>query len=120
MNSRYSVDRTKWDQLDIFNQMGNIYSEVGRSFKSSGAYRKQAINRAIDLFNATAESLAKDKSPRLREVLRAKEEYLRFITGTNLKESEKKSLENYFLHFATAARLRQINGHQTFNRDCPS
>lgn len=106
MSVSYNVNRAKWAQLDIFNQMGNIYSEVGRSFKTSGKDREQAMARAIDLFDATAESLVKTKSPKLKEVLRAKEEYLNLITGTDQKQAEKNSLDSYFMHFAIAARLR--------------
>ena len=105
MSIDYTVDRAKWDRLDIFNQMGNIYSEVGRSFKSMGPDRYQAMTRAIDLFDATAESLAKTKSPKLKEVLRAKEEYLKLITDTGHNQLGEKSLDNYFMHFAIAARL---------------
>ena len=104
MSFDYNVDRTKWAQLDIFSQMGNIYSEVGRSFKSSGSDRERAIVRAIDLFDATAESLVKTKSPKLKEVLRAKEEYLNLVTGNNQKQAQN-SLDSYFMHFAIAARL---------------
>ena len=106
MSISYNVDRTKWAQLDIFNQMGNIYSEVGRSFKSSGHDRQQAMARAIDLFDATTELLVKTKSPKLKEVLRAKEEYLNLITRDDQKQEEKNSLDSYFMHFAIAARLR--------------
>src|SRR5581483_4791327 len=104
----YSINRTKWAQLDIFNQMGNIYSEVGRSFKSSGSDREQAMIRAIDLFDATSESLAKTKSPKLKEVLRAKEEYLNLVTSSDQKQSEIDSLESYFMHFAIASRLQHV------------
>lgn len=105
MSRTYSVDQLKWAKLDIFNQMGNIYSDVGRSFKSSGNDRDLAIARAIDLFDATALALSRAKSPKLREVLRAKEEYLRLVTAPDAPDAAKQSLENYFMKFAIAARL---------------
>lgn len=104
MNSSYTVNRKKWAQLNIFNQMGNIYSEVGRTFNSTGADRQQAIARAIDLFDATAESLAKIKSPKLKEVLRVKEEYLRIACNSRPSPADRQSLDKYFLQFAIAAR----------------
>lgn len=76
----YMVDRQKWSQLSIFEQMGNIYSEVGRSLKArqrqDTAGSEAAVRRATDLFDATAGSLAGQRSPRAKEVLRANEQYL--------------------------------------------
>ena len=109
MNGVYEVDRAKWSTLDIFNQMGNIYSEVGRTFTSSGTNRIQAMSRAIDLFDATADSLAKLKSPKLKEVLRAKEEYLRIANAHYLDQTDIQGLDRYFMHFAVAARLRSVH-----------
>lgn len=106
MNNAYAVDQAKWEKMDIFNQMGNIYSEVGRSFKSSGSDREQAMARAIDLFDATALSLSKAKSPKAREVLRAKEQFLDIVSGKNSSKTAEQSLDGYFMHFAVAARLR--------------
>ena len=49
----------------------------------------------MDLLDATAEQLARQKSPKLREVLRARE----LFAGM-----EDESLEDYFMWFAMAAR----------------
>jgi len=103
----YAVDRSRWQSLSIFEQMGNIGSEVGRSFKYLRAGDKQAADaalaRAIDLFDATETILLKQNPARAREVLRAKEEYLRsFHERKGLR-----SLENYFNQFAIAARLNR-------------
>jgi hypothetical protein len=63
-----------------------------------------AIDRAIDLFDATAEAWASKGSPRTREILRAKEQFLTlFFDETNDMDAE--SLERYFMQFALAARL---------------
>lgn len=102
----YVPDQSRWAKLDIFNQMGNIYSEVGRSFKSNNSTdRDMAVARAIDLFDATALALSKAKSPKLKEVLRAKEEYLTIVTDKNSTKDAKQSLDGYFMKFAIAARL---------------
>lgn len=105
--SDYRIDRESWAQLDIFNQMGNIGSEVGRAIK---AYRNnkfdradKAIDRALDLFDATTECLVREHSPRLKEVLRAREEFLRlFFDDTFDKDAD--NIERYFMQFAVAAR----------------
>ena len=105
--SSYQVDRADWARYSIFEQMGNIGSEVGRAIKahrSGNARREQgAIDRALDLLDATVEYLAREKSPRLREVLLAREEFTRlFYDGTF--ESDADAIERYFTNYAIAAR----------------
>lgn len=99
MNSQYLFDRAKWQSLTIFEQMGNIGSEVGRAFaakrRGDMAAMNGALYRGLDLLDATAEQLARDKSPKLREVLRAREQFAAL---------EDETLEKYFMQFAFAAR----------------
>ena len=108
MSSNYTVDPVKWANLDIFNQMGNIYSEVGRSFKASNdiATHNAAVARAIDLFDATIEAQLATKSPKAREVSRAKQQFLEVVTGSKNPDSMA-SLDRYFMQFAIAARLQR-------------
>ena len=113
--SNYCIDRERWAQLTIFEQMGNIGSEVGRAIKaqrSGNAKRVQgAIDRAIDLFNATVEVLVAQKSCRTKEVLRARTEFLRlFYDGTFETDADK--IERYFMQFAIAARLQKQRQNQ--------
>lgn len=110
--SEHVFDREKWQSLTIFEQMGNIGSEVGRAFaarrRGDTAAMTGAWQRGLDLLDATAEQLARQKSPKLREVLRARE----LFAGM-----EDESLENYFMWFAVAARRgnrhREDSGHFT-------
>lgn len=103
----YRIDRERWAQLSIIEQMANIGAEVGRTIN---AYRDgnekrfdNALLRALDLFSATTEQLANDKSYRLREVLRARNEFLRlFFDGTF--ELDADNIDRYFTQFAVAAR----------------
>lgn len=106
---RHQIDREKWAQLSIFEQMGNAGSEVGRAIKAKRSGRDErvdgAIERALDLLDATVEVLVKQKSPRVKEVLRAREEFLRlFYDGTF--EDDAENIERYFMQFAMAARRR--------------
>lgn len=91
--------------------MGNIYSEVGRSFNAKRDGRthdeKLAIFRAIDLFDATVDNLVQQKSIKAREVLRAKDQFLDNLYADAFDESSAASLEKYFLEFAIAARLNK-------------
>ena len=105
--SDYQIDRDQWAQLSIFEQMGNIGSEVGRAISAQRRGKTErvegAIYRALDLFDATTEALVKEKSPRTREVLRARDEFLRlFYDGTF--ETDSDNIERYFTQFAIAAR----------------
>ena len=102
----YTVDRSKWAKMSIFEQMGNIYSEVGRSFvsqrASNGERATMALIRTLDLFDATTECLVAEKSPRVREVLRSKDQYLNAYYSND--DRAKQSVERYFMQFALAAR----------------
>lgn len=111
MKAGYAVDQSKWAALTIFEQMGNIYSEVGRSFnakKHNNDYdRDQAMSRAIDLFDATTAVLIAKKSPKSKEVLRAKEEYLGALISNDTTSLEIQNLDRYFMQFAIAARMNR-------------
>jgi len=104
MPQKHKINRKKWASFSFNEQMGNIGSEVGRTFSaqkrsdSQGAWA--ATVRALDLFDATVSS-PKLSAPRRREILRAKEEYLDSIS----KKNKQTGVENYFMQFAIAARL---------------
>lgn len=111
MSSTYSIDLNRWAKLDIFNQMGNIYSEVGRSIKTRGRpdtqEHDQAVARTIDLFDATIETLVNAKSAKAKEVLLAKEQFLEVIADDAATQESVQSLDRYFMQFAVAARLNR-------------
>ena len=103
----YEIDRQRWAELSIFEQMGNIGAEVGRAVNATRAGKHEraqgAIDRAVDLLDATIEVLVAQKSPRVKEVLRAREEFLRlFYDGTF--ETDSDDIVRYFNLFAIAAR----------------
>ncbi len=111
MSESYTIDQEKWAKLTIFEQMGNIYSEVGRSFsakqKGGSDDSLAAKYRAIDLFDATVATLVGKKSPKLKEVLRAKEQYLMILDDDNASTQATTDLDRYFMQFALAARLNR-------------
>lgn len=111
MKTEYNIDRERWEKLDIFNQMGNIYSEVGRSLKTRNSVDAEkhtaAVTRAIDLFDATIASLIKDNSPRAKEVLRSKQQFLDIANDMSASHEAVQSLDRYFMQYAIAARLNR-------------
>jgi hypothetical protein len=100
----YSIDRERWKQLSILEQMGNIGSEVGRTLKlkRNGEDFRDALIRALDLFDATVELLVSNKSQRTKEVLRARDQFLQALFI-----SDDLSIEAYFMQFAIAARINR-------------
>ena len=59
MSDEHVFDRQKWQSLTIFEQMGNIGSEVGRAFaawrRGDTAAMAGAWQRGLGLLDATAE-----------------------------------------------------------------
>jgi hypothetical protein len=93
--------------MNVFNQMGNIGSEVGRalSAKRQGkAERCQAaFYRGLDLIDETARLWATQKRAGLKELLYARELFAESVTTDKVDPT----LEAYFMHFAVAARLNR-------------
>src|SRR4249920_1880152 len=106
--SKHVFDRQKWAALTIFEQMGNIGSEVGRALRAKAHGDTESLQgafyRGLDLFDATAESWAAKGSPRTAEILRAREQFVQSII-TDVADSK---LEDYFTQYAIVARTRQF------------
>jgi|ERR1017187_8151266 hypothetical protein len=106
----YKIDREHWSRMTIQEQMGNIGSEVGRSIKAWQASDTQrfegALNRALDLFDATTELLVAQQSARTKEVLRSKDQFLRLFFDGNFKK-DADNIERYFMQYAMAARANR-------------
>ncbi len=102
-----TVDLTRWSRLSIFDQMGNIGSEVGRALNAKQNGRtddcQYAVVRALDLFAITVTSLIAKHSGRAKEVLRARNEFLNAIYGESEPENTA-AIDRYFTEFAIAAR----------------
>ncbi len=103
--SSHSFDTDSWSEMDIFNQMGNIGSEVGRALTAKRQGKtdrcQAAFYRGLDLIDATAGDWAVKKYPGLKELLYARELFAESITTDKVDLT----LEAYFMQFAIAARL---------------
>ena len=95
----------RWQQLSLFEQLGNIGSEVGRALKWRGkdeAVYQNAIDRALELFDLT---LADPRwKSRLREIARAREVFCDAVFGDQQYKTSLEDLECYFTQFAINAR----------------
>lgn len=103
----YIVDRRKWAGLTLFEQMGNIGAEVGRALRAKRrgdeANLGGAFARGLDLFDATAEAWSTRRPSVVKEVLRAREQFAEAVLDAGRDDR----LEQYFMNFALAARLRR-------------
>lgn len=98
----------RWWQLSLFEQLGNIGSEVSRSVKWTGRndqLARGALERALELFDLTlADPRHLASAPRLREIARAREVVVDFFDGENEYQSTAANLQKYFDAFALAVR----------------
>lgn len=104
MNS-HVFNADKWAALSLFEQMGNIGSEVGRSMNALQRGDEKSLNgsyrRGLDLIDATVSVLSSEQ--RKRELLRARELFTSSIESRKID----RQLDNYFMQYAIAARVRQ-------------
>lgn len=96
----------RWGQMPFVEQMANIGSEVERALnwraKNNPEYSRMAFERALELIDLTLACLK--SYPRLKEVARVREGIVDYFTGGNIFKYDEKSLKQYFLNFAFAAR----------------
>ncbi len=109
--NNYTVNYESWSKMNIFEQMGNIYSEVSRAFKAKRENNKQyeilSVTRAIGLFDATIDTLIKKNSIRTKEVLRSKDQFISSLFSEIFNDKDASELEKYFMYFAIAARIKK-------------
>ena len=96
----------RWYALTLFEQLGNIGSEVSRARRAQGvnpARFQGAVDRALELFDLTIAD--KRWRGRLREIGRAREVFCdAAYEGGKEYDSSLADLERYFDHFAIAVR----------------
>lgn len=98
----------KWGELTLFEQLGNIGSELSRALKWRGKDENlfsNAIDRALELFDLTLQDSR--WHGRLKELARARELFCDVVFDGKEYKDSLESLERYFFQFALAARLRR-------------
>lgn len=106
--SSHDFNKKAWAEMSVFDQMGNIGSEIGRALKAKRQGKEDrmraAFYRGLDLIDFTAEIWAKQKYAGLKELLIARE----FFTESILTDKVDSDLEKYFDWFAFTARIRRF------------
>ena len=104
----------RWQTLDLVEQLANVGSEVDRTIRAFEALQherfERALARALELFDLTA-SDGRWRGLRLREILRAREEFVRIFYADASSPASVDGLRRYFLAFAFLARrqtMRQV------------
>ncbi len=96
----------QWLTLSLFEQLGNVASEVGRAHKWQGRDRvlyEGAMFRALELLDLTLDD-PRLKAPQLKEIARAREVICDAFFGGQEYKSSLEDLDRYFFQFAFAAR----------------
>lgn len=105
--SSHVIDEVAWSQMTLFEQMGNIGSEVGRAIaakkRGKQMWMQGAFYRGIDLCNVTITQWAKRYPGRVKELLYAREQFAQYI----IAGKEDPTLETYFFQYALVARKNQ-------------
>ncbi len=109
-NQHKTLAEGRWFTFTLANQLGNIGSEVERAidWKKEGDNEQsiKALYRGLTLFDLSLQD-KRWNYPKLKEIARAREIVCDFLAGENEYESDEKSLNEYFIHFAIAARANR-------------
>lgn len=96
----------RWQKLSLFEQLGNIGSEVYRTLQNQDkdeSASKAAAFRALELLDLTLEDPR--WKTRQKEIARAREVFCDTVFGSGEYKTSLKDLQKYFDEFAYAARL---------------
>ncbi len=97
----------RWFEMSIFEQLGNVGSEVGRAAKwqkqNESEKRDKALERSFDLLDLTITD-HRWHGHRLKELCRAREVLADVFYGDNQYNDSPEKMEKYFYQFALAAR----------------
>src|SRR3989344_9057472 len=98
----------RWQEFALFEQLGNVASEVGRAARWKMQDRvssEGAFVRALELLDLTMRD--KRWHGRLKEISRSRELLASAFLGDDEYKTSLADLERYFSQFALAARLKK-------------
>ena len=103
----HSETGLRWQTMTLMEQMAHVGSEVERAIRAHESGNRSrfdhALARALELFDFTAAD-QRWRGRRLREILRAREEFCRLFFDESVPGDSARGLRRYFLEFAVAAR----------------
>ncbi len=102
----------RWHKLSLFEQLGNVGSDVDRAikWKNRGVQEdsERALLRALELLSFTInDPKHKGKGGRLKEMVRAREVLLDYFYGDNQYGYTDEALSKYFYNYAITAALQK-------------
>jgi len=92
--------KEKWQNMSLKQKMGNLASEVAKSFHWKEKDEKTALEtagRALELFDLTIDDLA--KSPGLGEILKLRSVFCDTFFNLEQFNNSEQAINNYFLPF---------------------
>lgn len=98
----------RWQEFSLFEQLGNVASEVGRAARwriQDRVSSETAFARALELLDLTMRD--KRWHGRLKEICRSRELLASAFFGNDEYKTSLADLERYFSQFALAARLKK-------------
>jgi len=98
----------KWNELNFFQQMANVGSEVIRAInwkEKNKEYSQMAIDRGLELLDLTINDKKNQQKYKLSELLRLREFLADYFYFDNIYKSSDKNWNNYFLAFNYAANI---------------
>lgn len=98
----------KWGELSLFEQLGNVGSEINRIIRFKNRDEQlysNAAERAIELLNLTINDPRWRN--RLKELIRTREALLVALYGGGDFSASLEELDRYFYQFALASRLQK-------------
>ena len=102
----------RWWTLSIFEQLGNVGSEISRAIRWTSRnpdLAKGALYRALELLDLTlADPVHRKSKARLREIARTREVVVDYFEGANRYGTNALSLQKYFDGYALAARRAKV------------
>lgn len=103
-----SLAAGRWHSLTLFEQLGNVGSEVGRTARARQKDAQtfdNAVARTLELIDLTIADPRHRQ--RLKEITRARELFCEAISDEPQYDVTLSELDEYFLQFAIAARLKR-------------
>ncbi len=108
----------RWKQFSLVEQMGNIGSEVGRTFIYFKSNDKKnfiiSFEKAIELFDLTLEDERWENKK--EKIIKTKEMFCSLVSGTNLTEELDKKMNNLNKYFTRIGAIANEKRYKSMNK----